>query len=1133
MPHLVIAIVLGIVLLLIWVVGLIIGFMWQLLAMACGAAVALTLVVEGVGLFLAFQQGKNPLTDGTGAARAAIKALHQRWYAELPALRTVQGGGLALIEQPWYLVIGGSGVGKTRLLQDSGLGFISQSPRPAGREPTPTGTFDWWCTNDAAFLDTAGRLLTDPRAQGEWRHLLKLIARARSTPGINGIILCVNIADLITKGRNLTAEAGAIRERLDELTAALGVAIPLYVVGTKCDNLGGFKDFAAALRRGEKEQVLGATLAWPITGQPATLWPEEHKKLVDALQNRRLVALSTATGDDAVRKLFQFPIQFQATARFLQEWLDALCRPGLHASAVLRGCYFTSCFHAQTLTTGAAPGMPGSAPSTASSATAAGSPANGKIEQTIFLAASQSGFASSTAVQDVLDTKIGFFVRHLLTKVLPADRNLAQPTWQARIFARQMRLFCLLVVPVVAAIALIWITSTGWRQTSLIAETRAPADEVREISHNRPDDVPRNLEALDRLGDRIAGLIKADNGRLGPAIDGVTNLYLSRIRELFLDPCVARMGVDLSRLRTAPAAATGKSNQQDELYDLFRSYQMLTGAIRADSEVLVRTLTDQRRWYTGIDQLAQKIDKNGKVDYHTEQLAKRQLELLPRILNSGRGAVDADRRLVDAITQDLGESLWLRRGYEDLIRSLQNQFPEARAELLESDKATLVTTHTFTLVYSQRGWDDAVRRGLNEKADALSRTFQELDIRLPKPEIERRLTELYAEDHRRQWLTLIATPRAAPAKDFRDVPEMITRLSAKGSPYPGFIRSALKQLNLKTTAMQLFSTSEDLAWSEPCLRALGELRKDVETFIAATEPWKRGQDPAKLRGLTERINTISGRIGEALSGVQPEDKRDAIKRGFDSILYSLYLPLDRELAVERDGIWQAQVASVFAQKCAGKFPFDKDAKTEIPLADFAKVLNPVSGVLWGAITPIEQLRAATVLGHPGVTLDDTYAATIAQATRLRDLFFAGNSETVNAPFSGTLVQREGVEDMVFSIGSQSFGYYERPDAHFTAALKQSEPLVVKISIRILKGQWRPRELSNENWGWMRLMRTGEPQIQEKGGYLMTWPIEATVTGKPVTFKACMVLEPTGIEQAIFGDLLTQFTIPKRIIPHVQ
>lgn len=1125
MPHLIIAIVAGVILLLVWVVGLIIGFTWVILALASGVVVLLALLVEAAGLYLAWKQGTDPTAAGTTAARAAIKAVHQRWHAELPALRTVQGGGVALIDQPWYVVIGAPGVGKTRLLQDSGLGFISQSPRPAGREPTPTALFDWWCTNEAAFLDTAGRLLTDPRAQGEWRHLLTLIARARGTPGLNGVLLCVNVADLITKGRNLTAEAGAIRERLDELTAVLGVAVPLYVIATKCDNLGGFKDFAAALRRGEKEQVLGATLPWPITGPAAPLWPEQHKRLVDALQNRRLVALPSATGDDAVRKLFQFPIQLQATARFLQEWLDALCRPGLHASAALRGCYFTSCFHAQTLISSAP--VPGAAPAAAHGA---GNPASGKIEQTIFLAASQSGFASATAVADVLDTRVGFFVRNLLTKVLPADRNLAQPTWKARVFARQLRGFCLLAVPATAACALLWITVTGWRQTSLIAETRAPADEVREIAHNRPDDVPRNLEALDRLGDRIAGLIKADNGRLGPAIDGVTNLYLSRTRELLIDPCVAKIAADLTRLRTTPAAATGKSGQQDELYDLFRSYQMLTGAIHADGDLLLRTLTDQRRWYVGIDR---RIEKSGTVDYHTEQLAKRQLELLPRILNSGRGAVEPDRRLVDAITKDLGESLWLRRGYEDLIRSVQKQFPEARAELLESDKATLVTTHSFTLVYSQRGWDDAVRRGVAEKSEALARTFQELDIRLPRPEIERRLTELYAEDHHRQWLTLIATPQASAVKDFREVPELITRLAAKGSPYPGFISAALKQLNLKTTAMQLFSSGEDLSWTEPCLRAMGELRKDVETFIAATEPWKRGQDPSKLRVLTERFNTISGRIGEALAGVQPEDKRDAIKRGFDSILYSLYAPLDRELATERDDLWQTQVASAFAQHLAGKFPFAREAKNEVPLTDFAHFLNPVTGTLWSAIGPIEQVRAATVLGHPGVTLDESYLATITQATRLRDLFFTGNSETVNAPFTGTLVQREGVEDMVFGIGGQTYGYYERPDAKFSAAVKQSEPPVVKIAIRILKGQWRPREISRESWGWLRLMRGGEPQLQEKGGYLMTWPVEATVTGKPVVFKACLILEPTGIEQAVFGDLLNQFTIPQRILPHVQ
>ena len=139
MPHLVIAIVLGVVLLLIWVIGLSLGVLWVLLAMASGVALLLAFIVEGVGLYLNFKQGKNPAAAGTSAARASIKALHQRWYAELPALRTVQGGGLALIDQPWYVVIGAQGVGKTRFLQESGLDSsrnrhglrAANRPRPA------------------------------------------------------------------------------------------------------------------------------------------------------------------------------------------------------------------------------------------------------------------------------------------------------------------------------------------------------------------------------------------------------------------------------------------------------------------------------------------------------------------------------------------------------------------------------------------------------------------------------------------------------------------------------------------------------------------------------------------------------------------------------------------------------------------------------------------------------------------------------------------------------------------------------------------------------------------------------------------------------------------------------------------
>ncbi len=1104
-------IILACAILLMWVIGLVLGWTWLLLTIASGAV--LGLVGLGVGGWYAWRWHSGAAAaDGTAGAKAAIQALRVRWQAELPALRTVHGGGRALIEQPWYLVVGPTGSGKTRLLRDSGLAFIANEAAAGTGDPTPTASFTWWCTGEAAYLDTAGRLLSEPRSQGEWRVLLQLIRRHRAGAALNGIIFCLDLGQVITQGKSALGEAATWRERLAEASAELGLVLPLYVVFTKSDHLGGFKDFASALRRSDQEQVLGATLPWPLTGQPAETWSEAHRGLAQALRNRRLAAFAQAANDEVARKQFQFPLQFQASARFVEDWLTALCPASLSQTPLLRGVYFTSCALAP---------KPAAAPAPVAMAAP---------EHSVFLAASTSQAVTATAVREAVTPRPGCFVRSLFSRILPLDHDLARPTTAAHRGARQARWLCLGAAPAAAGAALLAIGISGWRQTSLLAEARLPAEQVREVEHNAPTDAPRNLEALDRLGDRLTSLLAADHGRLGPGIDGLAALYVARLKDLLLQPCLEIVTVDLARLRTAPGTTVGKGAEQDALYDLFRSYQMLAGAIPADSALLSRTLLDQRRWFTGIDRLS---PPPAKVDYYTEQLAKRQLEFLPRLLATGRGRIEADRRLVDAITKDLGEALWLRRGYDDLIRSVSGQFPAARAELLGTDAATLVTTHEFTLVYSQRGWDDAIRRGIEEKATALAHTFTELDIALPRAEIARRLTELYFEDHRRQWLTLLATAQAAPSKDIRDVPVLIDRLSGKSSPYPAFARAAVAQLNLRTGSAlgQLFTTGEDFAWIEPGLRALGELRKDVETFVATTEPLHRARDAAPVKALAERFTAIGTRLNEVVAGVQPEDKREALRRGFSALLVSLWAPLDRELAEEFDARWGAQIAARWADTCAGRFPFTPTAAAEVPLDVFAKFMNPVSGTFWTIIAPCEQIRSLNVAGHPAVTFALDYAATLAKATELRNRCFAGGSETVNAPLTITLVQREGVEDLSFSLGNQTVSYYQRPDARYTLALKQGEPATVKIAVRILKGQWRTvREMTQQPWGVLRLFRSGEPTLLETGGYRLTWPLETTINGKPASFKSGLVVEAAGFERAAFGDVLSTFTIPRRILP---
>ncbi|MCA3804701.1 MAG: type VI secretion system membrane subunit TssM, partial [Burkholderia sp.] len=67
-----------------------------------------------------------------------------------------------LYQLPWYVFIGAPGSGKTTALVNSGLSFplAEQFGRAAIRGVGGTRHCDWWFTNDAVLIDTAGRYTT-------------------------------------------------------------------------------------------------------------------------------------------------------------------------------------------------------------------------------------------------------------------------------------------------------------------------------------------------------------------------------------------------------------------------------------------------------------------------------------------------------------------------------------------------------------------------------------------------------------------------------------------------------------------------------------------------------------------------------------------------------------------------------------------------------------------------------------------------------------------------------------------------------------------------------------------------------------------------------------------------------------
>jgi type VI secretion system protein ImpL len=83
------------------------------------------------------------------------------------AARRQSLNGRFLYELPWYVIIGAPGSGKTTALRNAGLKFplADQMGEQAVRGVGGTRNCDWWFTDQAVLIDTAGRFTTQDSDQ--------------------------------------------------------------------------------------------------------------------------------------------------------------------------------------------------------------------------------------------------------------------------------------------------------------------------------------------------------------------------------------------------------------------------------------------------------------------------------------------------------------------------------------------------------------------------------------------------------------------------------------------------------------------------------------------------------------------------------------------------------------------------------------------------------------------------------------------------------------------------------------------------------------------------------------------------------------------------------------------------------
>ncbi len=553
------------------------------------------------------QAGLKTVATTVRSAMSQLRSLRSRggvW-------RRIFEGKRYLYELPWYMIVGSSGAGKTTALLNSGLQFPAMrqmgnaSKSMALKSPVGTVHCDWWFSNEAVLIDTAGRYTTQEIAPekdlAEWRGFLGLLRKHRTRAPINGVIVALNAAELLAPTDiERSAQAELIRDRLAELRQELGIRFPVYVIVTKMDLLKGFKEYFQSLTSEGRTQAWGFTLPYQrtagakaadIAGNRQALREQVGAEL--ALLKDRLAAglrarLSEEFDVDRRRRLFALPQELAGLSMPLAQMIDEIFLDsrfdGTQLHHTLRGVYFTSGAQADaelaanpdTLLERLARSFSGSRKDQ-----------SGKEEKS---ERKRADAETPTAHQ-------GFFLQDVLTKVIVPEAHLVRPNlgWE-----RRFRVVHLLG-HVLAAAVFLWLAgalalSFGNNRRYLdtvSARVQVLGEQVRGLFADfKPTGVPDVLHAARELPG-YAGL-DVDNPpgsylyglyTVPPILDASAETYAQLQDHMLLPPILQRMETVL--------ATSVKDGDAKTAYETLRVYKLLHDKARYMQDGGAR---DVRNW---------------------------------------------------------------------------------------------------------------------------------------------------------------------------------------------------------------------------------------------------------------------------------------------------------------------------------------------------------------------------------------------------------------------------------------------------------------------------------------------------------------------------------------------------------
>ncbi|WP_096474367.1 type VI secretion system membrane subunit TssM [Burkholderia stabilis] len=971
-----------------------------------------------------------------------------------------------LYQLPWYVFIGAPGSGKTTALVNSGLSFplAEQFGRAAIRGVGGTRHCDWWFTNDAVLIDTAGRYTTHEgnRAldEAEWKGFVDLLKKYRTRQPLNGAMLTISVADLLGASEaERTQHAMVLRKRLLELRAQLGIRFPVYLLVTKADLLAGFAEYFGNYGRAECAQVWGFT--FPLAQSEASgfdlraAFDREYRLLHQRL-NDALPELLAAQTDARQREMtYLLPQQIADLQDMLGQFVaEVFSVSSFEPMPMLRGVYLTS----------------GTQEGTAFDRVMSGIKRFLKIE-------------GVPPVAQVGSTGRSFFLKSLLQEHIFREAALAGSDlrWHQKRRVLQIAGYVLLAL-VCVALLVAWLRSYSNNRAYLdqiAARVPAVDSQIAGAKFSDASDIARLLPVLDALGGLAnAGGVDLQHPPLayrwglfqGEKIDeAVDSVYRRALNDVLLPIAASRMEAALRDARP---------DETDYAYAALKAYLMLYDSAHYDP-AFVQAVVDLE------------MERSLPPDFSPAERSALRAHLAA--LFGNRVAVSPypmNERLVADVRERLRQVPFSQRLYRQLTRTLRPatsafDFSVARAvgpdaslvfrrqsgKPLSEGVPGLYTRNGYRNVFAPRLTGEVESYG-REEVWVLNLGLSEIPGPNDAAAWARDIRQLYLNDYLKIWDDYLADIKLQRTATLAQSIQVARALSSADSPLtrlmaalardtalgdaPGGARNLAARAQDKvdearSSLSQIFAGQASDA--NPSAAAPASAEQIVDSHFAGFRAFAPGSGDqaqgfdAVLKSIDALYTYLTATDDALRSGAQPPPS-DAPARlraqagrlptPFREVLDDLSNVANGSVAtVEQRSVALragANVGDFCRQAIAGRYPFARGSSRDVAPADFAQMFAP--GGLMDDFFQKNLQSIVDTTSHPwrfanrNADADPAAAAMLAsfeKAAVIRDAYFGGGARTAQLKVQIQPLEMDpSITEMVLDVDGQIVRYAHGP-----------------------------------------------------------------------------------------------------------